>query len=70
VEELFRLTKIDRLLRQSLTLATEQVKSGLIHQLMEVKLPSDVRKEVPAMQDEVPVIRLGGLSRLLTSTGA
>lgn len=53
VEELFRLTKIDQLLRQSLTLATEQVKSGLIQQMMGVKLPPDMEKEVGAMQDKV-----------------
>ena len=37
VEELFRLSRIDQLLRQSLTLAAEQVKSGLIQQIMGVK---------------------------------
>jgi len=53
VEELFRLTKIDQLLRQSLTLAAEQVKSGLIQQIMGVKLSPDMQKEVGAMQDKV-----------------
>jgi uncharacterized protein len=52
-EELFRVAKMDEMLRQSLAIATEQVKSGLIQQVMGVKLPPGLEKDFAAFQDKI-----------------
>jgi hypothetical protein len=62
VEEFFRLTKMDELLRQSLTLATDQVKSGIIQQITGTKLPPEAQKGMSAFQDKVARVVTDALS--------
>ena len=53
VEEFFRLAKMDEMLRQTLTLATNQFKSGVIQQMLGVKLPPEMEKRVDAFEEKV-----------------
>jgi hypothetical protein len=62
VEEFFRLTKMDELLRQSLTIATDQVKSGIMRQLMGGKASPEMEKQMNAFQDKVAVVVSNALS--------
>jgi uncharacterized protein len=62
VEEFFRLTKMDELLRQSLAIATDQVKSGIIRQLMGGKASPEMEKKMGAFQDKVAVVVSNALS--------
>ena len=53
VEEFLRLAKMDEMLRQSLALATSQVKSGVLKEMMGVKLPPEMQKNADVLQDKV-----------------
>jgi hypothetical protein len=62
VEEFFRLTKMDTLLRQSLAIATDQVKSGVLQQILGTKPPPEAEKEMSAFQDKVAAVVTNALS--------
>src|SRR5438105_3739431 len=52
-EEFLRLAKMDDMLRQTLKMVSEQTKSGVMQQMMGVKLPPEKEKEVSAFQDRI-----------------
>jgi uncharacterized protein len=59
VEELFRVSHMDQLLQQALKAAMDQVKSGVIQQILGAKPPD---KEAAAFQDKIAAIVTNALS--------
>ena len=55
-EEFMRLAKMDEMLRQTLKMVSEQTKSGVLQQMMGVKLPPEKEKEMAAFQDKVAAV--------------
>src|SRR5215813_3263639 len=52
-EEFLRLAKMDEMLQQTLKMVSEQTKSGVLQQMMGVKTPPEVEKDLAAFQDKV-----------------
>jgi len=53
VEEFFKLAKMDEMLRQTMDLTMRQVKTGVLQQMMDVKLPPDQETALGEFQDKV-----------------
>lgn len=53
VEEFFRLAKMDEMLRQTLALSASQVKSGMLQEMIGVKLPPEIEKSQEEFQDKI-----------------
>ena len=62
VEELFRLMKVDDLLKQTMKTVMEQMKSGMLQQFLGIKLPPDLEKEVAAFQDRIGAMTTDAMS--------
>jgi uncharacterized protein len=62
VEEFFQLAKMDDLLRQTLTMTMNQIKSGIFQQLAGVKLAPDQEKLMDEYQDRLSTVISDALS--------
>jgi hypothetical protein len=62
VEEFFQLAKMDDLLRQTLTMTMNQLKSGIFQQLAGVKLAPDQEKLMDEYQDRLSKVISDALS--------
>lgn len=62
IEEIFKVSKLDQLLKQSIAMSMNQVKSGFYQQLFGVKVPPDQQQTMVEFQDKVEKLMTDALS--------